>query len=258
MKLHSKTVLLSTILLISSILPAQTVQWNRFDSSDLAYNKNDLTTLFPDKVIGYKIASNGDIIALHMIKGNVNFGGTTYNITSKWAIIKVIYDKQMNLKSSAKILVDVGVRNFELDEKDNLYIYGTYLGVAYFTSSDSIKSINPNSFIAKFSPTNVFRWVRTVNNDQNYIDVTKMSILKGKIYLLGYLYSGRFIYNNTQIYNWNFSYHVDYILSIDTSGGFRFVNRIKVSNQSLFVTILDFDIDTIVILPIYCTKGHQN
>ena len=249
MKSISPLFLIVFLLFISYKLPAQTIQWARFDSSDVAYNKNDLTTLYPDQVLSYKKASNGDFIALHNVKGNVKFGNTTYNVPTGSAIIKVVYDKQMKFKSSIKLFsMNIFVFNFDIDENDNLYLFGTFRGVFYFTPNDSIKSMTPtksNTFIVKYSSNNAFKWVRTINNDQDYIAPTELKVCKGNVYLLGYLNGGRFIYNSTQIYSWNYLYHVDYLISLDSVGSFRYVNRIRVSNQANFVTLTHFTIDSI-------------
>lgn len=247
--------LLPVILLILAFFKfdasmAQTLLWSRFDSSDVVFVQNNYSTYFSDYVYGYKTSSNGDIIGIHSIKGNVRFGNTTYNVPTDFALVKVIYDKDMNIKSSSKLTLPlISVYGFDIDENNNLYLYGIFKGTKYFTPIDSIKSMHStesNTFIVKFSSNNLFKWARTINNDQSYISPTKVSICKGNIYLLGYLTSGRMYYNRTLLFNWNYSYNLDYFISIDTSGVFNYANRIRVSNQTLPVTIQNFDIDTLL------------
>lgn len=175
-KFNSKTkdmkIILSIILILTSFnLVAQlpSLSWAKQTTGKLTRYDSDIIKL-----------PNGDILLSGTTWGDVDFNPpantATLNCNGSWYAVLMKYDNNGNYQwgfGFGNYTFGCSARAIAVDSQNNIYMAGEYYDVADFDPSSATYSLGtptysiPNIYIAKYSSTGTFLWVKGIEGSEN-------------------------------------------------------------------------------------------
>lgn len=134
-----------------------------------------------DNAVAIETSASGNTYVLGQFEGTAYFGDFELNSAG----LKDIYLLKVKSNGDIEWAIKAGGSSQDtptalaVDEADNIYIVGSYYGVAFFGVDDLSTSTNQNGFVSKINADGEFKWTKNVGTSGRELVVTDVDLIAG-------------------------------------------------------------------------------